>query len=448
MKMSKSTSLAIFITVLLLISLVGICVFPGVTVAKPLYLSVDVWTNKGGQGQNVFGGTYYVGDQVTIYVKASYTCQARISLSGPSGAASDVLTLETEVTVPLALGAAEQVDVGQWVATMDAQIEGYNVTAQDRTTFTVLSPLPQTSQPPVVIEPPTQQPPSQPPSTSPSEQPQPGTTPPPAGSGQGVSNTVGVGDSSELLALMALQMTEGVLTADPRMDANNDGQVTLEDVRIILRWAVHGTEAESSQPTQQEDQAGVPDTQTPPPVQTDGQVTPPGQSAADTQALVGKWEMTRQSIQPPLPDYIPGFAVNQIIPEKATWVIDSINDDLTIQYNGRTTWYKKLLLGKGITEGLTTASVGGQGTSCLFQTPVKFYWPSLPFPMSLINSGIKEVKGSFTDSVNVSVSGSTMQATITLDNVQGTFSEKDKNGNVATKQIHYSSKITYTGTRK
>jgi hypothetical protein len=245
-----------------------------------------------------------------------------------------------------------------------------------------------------------------------------------------------------------MQMTEGALTADPKMDANKDGQVTLEDVRLILQWAVKGMETGSSPPAQQGDQGEIPLTQTSPPGQTEEPViTMEPSSAADAQALAGKWEMTRQSIQPPISD-IPEFAVNLIIPKQGTWVIDNSGNDMTIEYNGKSTWYKKLLFGKGLTEGPTSASVGGQGTSCLFQTPVTFYWPSLPFPLSLISSGVKEIKGSFTDSVNVTVSGNTIQATINVNNVQGTFSEENKNGGTSTKQIHYNSTITYKGTRK
>jgi len=38
---------------------------------------------------------------------------------------------------------------------------------------------------------------------------------------------------------MALKMEQGSLPSDPVLDIDGDGQVTAEDARLILSWAVN-----------------------------------------------------------------------------------------------------------------------------------------------------------------------------------------------------------------
>ena len=118
---------------------------------------------------------------------------------------------------------------------------------------------------------------------------------------------------------MALKMTEGVLTADPKMDADKDGQVTMEDVRLILQWAVKGPDVQPTQPAGEDDQTETqkPDTVRDDQVATQKPDTTQDDQAAtqepdtlDAQALLGEWEMTRQSIQPALPPFVPEFFIN------------------------------------------------------------------------------------------------------------------------------------------
>lgn len=59
----------------------------------------------------------------------------------------------------------------------------------------------------------------------------------------GTEESRGDADGDYLLtpfdALMALKMEEGTLPADPVLDVDGDGQVTAEDARLILSWAVN-----------------------------------------------------------------------------------------------------------------------------------------------------------------------------------------------------------------
>lgn len=59
----------------------------------------------------------------------------------------------------------------------------------------------------------------------------------------GTEESRGDADGDYLLtpfdALMALKMEEGTLPADPVLDVDGDGQVTAEDARLILTWAVN-----------------------------------------------------------------------------------------------------------------------------------------------------------------------------------------------------------------
>jgi hypothetical protein len=398
---------------------------------------IDVWTDKGGKGLNMPGGTYQVGEYVTIYYSLSHAGDILITVSGPSGSSPSKGSLPSGGNYSLALGVAEERHVGQWQVIVEVGVLG-TATNIDTTWFSVVSaPSVQPMPPPAPQPQPPPTPQPQPPPTSPPVSPPPQT-------GEGSATTFDAEGSTELLALMALRMAEGVLVADPRMDVDNDGEVTTEDVRLILQWAVKGPEAQPSQPAGQDDQIEI---QIPDTVQDD-QITTQKPDTADAQALLGKWEMTRQSIQPALPPFVPEFVINQIIPVKSTWIIERVGNDVTIKYGRRDTWYKKLFLGNGITEGPATASVGNQGTSCVFQTPVKFYWESLPFPLGLVTRDMKEIQGSFTDSVNVSVSGNDIQAMITTGNIQGTYSKTHKDGRVATEPIHYNVKIVYQGTKK
>ena len=188
--------------------------------------AVDVWTNKGGEGQGMAGGTFQVGEETIIYVRATNTLQAIWTISGPSTAKSGSKLLEGGETYQLQLGQAEKGDVGQWQVAFESEVAGQGV--YDMVSFTVVSSAPaSTSTPPV----------------SPPE-----TMPPVTGqSTESIEIKIDSTSATELAALVALKMAEGELDADLCLDADGDGEVTREDARLILQWAVAGFDADSIQ---------------------------------------------------------------------------------------------------------------------------------------------------------------------------------------------------------
>jgi len=395
---------------------------------------IDVWTDKGGKGEKNPGGTYYVGEETTIYIHTNRDCKATLMIYvRPNIDYFDGIADLKAGTYEIRLGKAEESDIGLSGATFQAS--AYNEGSLiDSTSWNVI-PAPTTAPSPVPTPQPQRSPSSELPTNPPREL-------------EESYNTIDAGSATELSALRALRMAEGKLASDPKMDADKDGLVTIEDARLILKWAVKNVESETTQPDQQSESLQERDRQASQGPRNGDQAIIPGSVPVDTQALVGNWEMTRQNIQPEIPGLVPDFLINQIMPVKERWVIEPSSNDLTIRYGSRDTWYKKSFLLGGLTEGSTTALAGNQGSSYTFQTPVQYYRKSLPFPLNLLVGAITEIKASATNSVNVSVSGNNMRATITIDNVQGTFLEKDKNGNLMTKEIHYNGTIIYEGIKR
>jgi hypothetical protein len=396
---------------------------------------IDVWTDKGGKGEKNPGGTYYVGEETTLYIQTNRDCKATLMIYiRPNIDFFNGIKDLKAGTYEIPLGRAEESDIGLSGATFQAS--AYNEGSRiDSVEWNVVH-APISTPAPTPIPMPTPQPQLPPSSELP--------TSPPSELGESY-DTIDAGSATELLALTALKMAEGKLAPDPKLDADKDGQVTQEDARLILKWAVKKFDSEASQAGQQSETTTenvIPGSQ---PIQNGGQTVIPEPVTVDMQALVGKWDMTRQSIQPEIPNLVPDFLINQIIPVKERWVIEPANNNLTIRYGGRDTWYKKTFLLGGLTEGSTTALAGNQGSSYTFQTPIQYYRKSLPFPLNLLAGEISEIQCSATNSVNISVSGNDMRATIIIDNVQGTFLEKDKNGNIMTKEIHFTGTIVYKG---
>ena len=213
------------------IVLICICIFPSIVSAeaKPILLSVDIWTNQGGQGQGTAGGSFRVGEQVTLYLHASVQCQAKLIVMGPGGTKTTQLSLPTNATQMMSLGVADASDIGMWQVALEAS--GFNQFKSDMTTFTVIgtaTPKPPTS--PTII-------PSTPPSATPPTLPTtPATTPP--NKYENVTIPIDANSANELLALLALRITAGQSTSDLKLDADKDGKITIADVRLFLKWAV------------------------------------------------------------------------------------------------------------------------------------------------------------------------------------------------------------------
>ena len=164
---------------------------------RPISFSVDVWTNKGGQGSGTYGGDFAVDEEIIVYFQASWDCFASIMVApvgGPPSALMDA-ELSGEETYQIVPQEAGTDLTGTWEVTVSAIAEG-DVQASDTVTFTV-----------GVVAP---------------------------------TQTIALGpeDATELDALIAYKMVLGEIAPDPVLDVDADGQVTTDDVHLILLWAV------------------------------------------------------------------------------------------------------------------------------------------------------------------------------------------------------------------
>ena len=169
-------------------------------------LAVDVWTDKGGQGLNASAGTYELGEETWLYFQVSAPCQVRLTVTGEQGSRSEEWLLENAGTYNLSLGQAEEVDLGQWQARLEAWTAGQY--ASDTVTFSVVEA---------------------------------GAAAPPA-RGRARGDCDGDGEIPAADAQCALAMAVGKIAEDPATDVTGDGRVSSLDARKILRAAV-GLEA-------------------------------------------------------------------------------------------------------------------------------------------------------------------------------------------------------------
>ncbi len=442
----KKVSIAIR-TISIFLILITAIIFPSPIIAAEAPIpEVDIWTSKGGKGLNAHGGTFGVGEEKIFYVMLNTNCQANFIIFGPSGnkVVEENKLLNGPATYEFRLGKAENKDLGEWQVNFYAFVGNYY--AADIMKFIV---APASSTP--VPLPPT---PSTPP-TSPTPPPSQSTTPPststptpssPPQQGSKILAKVSPDNSNEFLALLALRMTEGLLTGDPNLDANKDGKVTMDDVNQILQWSVDkGTGGISQQPsgTTPQQPAGATLPQPPGTTGTTG-ASPATTSNANRQVLVGKWTMNRLSLDAPFPKEVPKMLIDMLIPKNATWETSRNPDQLTIKYDGGISWYKEpFFMSNSFTEGTTSVQEKSDGLSCTFQTPVTFYIKSVPF------GDIEQIRGSFTSTVTISASGNNLDAVCTITNVKGSYQSKEKDGSVKTNSINFAGiKATYAGVRK
>ncbi len=219
------------INVVLIVGLLFVSTPAGPVAAKPVTnLAVDVWMDKGGQGQGTPGGQYNLGEEPVIFFSVSIGCQARITLSGPGGTnAWDVQAMYGPV-YQMTLGVTEAADIGQWHVVLDAETSTGDQAASDMTSFVVVAPEPATTLPessPSWILSPAPQPEASPGSSSTPE-----TT---------VAESVPISPKLATVvdALVAMKMANGSSPVDLNLDATDDGKITPEDARSILRWAVN-----------------------------------------------------------------------------------------------------------------------------------------------------------------------------------------------------------------
>jgi len=236
--MSK-TATTIILTILFVLAGIGICARGIKEVqAKPIWLSADVWTSRGGEGEGVPGGSYKVGEQVVLYFKTSLDCPAKFTIMGPSGTSSAQLSMQGNKVQTRLVGVAETSDIGTWQVSFEAS--AYSQYRTDITSFTVIGTV--TPMPPPTIVIPSSPPPITPPTTptTPAESTPPAaaTTSPPTEQ-QETPVTIDAITANELLALLALKASDGQQDSDQKLDADKDGKITIVDVHIFLKWAVN-----------------------------------------------------------------------------------------------------------------------------------------------------------------------------------------------------------------
>ncbi len=81
--------------------------------AQSSIFPVDVWTDRGGEGTDVPGGVYAVGELVSIWVHVGLDSQMTWTVTGPNGATTESTYIPAG-TYSMELGIAEASDVGFW----------------------------------------------------------------------------------------------------------------------------------------------------------------------------------------------------------------------------------------------------------------------------------------------------------------------------------------------
>ena len=185
--------------------------------AQSSIFPVDVWTDRGGEGYGVAGGTYRVGEITTIWLHVGLDCQVSWTITGPEGSSMESGYLPAG-TYSLELGVAEASDVGMW--SFEVQAISGSIVAMDTVQFQVVA---------AATTPPSTTTPAPPATTTPA---------PPATTTPAPTAPASQGSALALDALVALKMAQGSMAPDLRYDADGNGQVTVEDARLLLRWAV------------------------------------------------------------------------------------------------------------------------------------------------------------------------------------------------------------------
>ncbi len=187
-------------------------VSPVAVSAQNSSFAVDVWTSKGGEGIGTVGGTFVPGDDIIVYLRPTEDCYVTIRVGKGDGDALASLSNrpfaggQTTTLPALPLDAVDN-PFGTWWVEVDAVSMAGSVYAYDAVVFSVAPAAP-------------------PASTSPSVPAQPSST------------AVSAENATALDALIALKMAEGSLPVDLAFDVTGDGQVTVDDARAILKWAV------------------------------------------------------------------------------------------------------------------------------------------------------------------------------------------------------------------
>lgn len=191
-----------------LMGLMLVLPLPSVSAQSSIF-PLDVWTEKGGEGTDVSGGAYVVGEVITIWLHVGLDSYVSWTVMAPAASEMDSANLPAG-TYSLDLKMAEESDIGRWV--FDVQAMSGSIVAVDSVAFEVVAKAQSTP----------------PPSTSG------GATQPTVAP----SSTLSQESATVLDALIALKMADGSMPLDLNYDVDGDGQVTADDARLILRWSV------------------------------------------------------------------------------------------------------------------------------------------------------------------------------------------------------------------
>lgn len=208
--MKKSTVLT-GVPALMVLSLCVLFAVSTAPVAAQAF-SVDVWTGKGGQGYAADGGSFGTNEEVVVHIWASHDCYASITI-GPAGGEPGTFfdaELQGGDTVSIVPSEAGTDLTGSWQVTVSAASKVGGALASDYVVFSIGAAMPPPSTPPT----------SMPPATTPA------------------AGALAQDNATALDALIALKMAEGSLPAGLDFDADGDGRITVDDARLILRWAV------------------------------------------------------------------------------------------------------------------------------------------------------------------------------------------------------------------
>jgi hypothetical protein len=163
--------------------------------------------------------------------------------------------------------------------------------------------------------------------------------------------------------------------------------------------------------------------------------------------LIGEWQMTRLSINPPIP--IPDILLNQLISEKATWKIFRQSGKLLISYDGNDTWYKTTI-GLQINKRPIAVTENAAKTSCTFTGGSNINVDKLPGLLSVISpQKMEQISISFDDKVQINLATTNKLAATINVTVNGKYyGETEFGGTMKWKTLQQSNTITYEGTRK
>jgi len=160
--------------------------------------------------------------------------------------------------------------------------------------------------------------------------------------------------------------------------------------------------------------------------------------------LTSSWSMTRVSYEPPFPQAVPGFLVDQVFPKSPTWKITLSNGQLTATYDGRATWYNPM--GFSVKTNAITVNENADKKSCTLKGGGAISAAKLPGAMAILGTltgGMEDIVINYTDTIIVSMTSSTqINATIAYT-AEGSYT-----GGKGKDRIYHSGNLKYTGTKK